>query len=502
MARFTRKTKDIDAVTNYEGGKAFRLTPEMELYSAVCTASLQDKFYEKNDVFIKRLRQLVQKVDPRFIAQLAIYAREQMYLRSVPLVLVVELAKVHKGDNLVGRTTERIIQRADEIKEIFAYYQEANERIGIKRLNKLSKQIQKGISRAFLKFDEYGFSKYAQRSASKEITFKDILFLTHPKGNDELFRKIADDTLEVPYTWEVLLSEAPKLGKSKKDTWEELIDSGKMGIMATIRNLRNCLEARVSTAHIQRIAGFICSEKTILNSKLFPFRFFSAYRELVDVSSFSSSLILDALKKAIQISIQNVAGFDANTNVVIACDMSGSMQTPISMRSKIMRFNVGLVLGMLLQHRCQSVITGIFGERWKVISLPKTNVLENAMHLDRRIGEVGHSTNGYLAVKYLLDNGLKADKVMFFTDCQLWDSDHWGEPYSNLCDFWRRYRSQINRDAKLYIFDLAGYGTVPVNVLRNENAYLISGWNEKVFSVMENLEKGEDSLSEIRKITI
>src|SRR5690349_20281978 len=93
--------KTTTPVTNYAGAKAYKLTPEMELYSAVVTASLQDQFYEKTTDKLKRLRSLIAQNDPGFVARLAVYTREKMYLRSVPLVLAVELARTHKGDNLV-----------------------------------------------------------------------------------------------------------------------------------------------------------------------------------------------------------------------------------------------------------------------------------------------------------------------------------------------------------------------------------------------------------------
>lgn len=46
--------------------------------------------------------------DPQFVARLAVYTREQLYLRSVPLVLAVELARIHRGDNLVTAVTHRL----------------------------------------------------------------------------------------------------------------------------------------------------------------------------------------------------------------------------------------------------------------------------------------------------------------------------------------------------------------------------------------------------------
>ena len=42
---FLRKKKDKSLV-NYEGAKAWKLSPEMELYPAVVTASLSKHFYE------------------------------------------------------------------------------------------------------------------------------------------------------------------------------------------------------------------------------------------------------------------------------------------------------------------------------------------------------------------------------------------------------------------------------------------------------------------------
>ena len=152
--------QSANAVTNYEGAPAFKLSPAMELYSAVVTSSLSDQFYESVDGRVDRLRKMISENDPVFVAKLAIYVRENMYLRSMPLVLTVELAKQHSGDGLVGELTNRIVQRADEATELLAYYAQANARMELKKLNKLSKQLQRGLSDAFNKFDEYQFAKY------------------------------------------------------------------------------------------------------------------------------------------------------------------------------------------------------------------------------------------------------------------------------------------------------------------------------------------------------
>ena len=212
---------------------------------------------------------------------------------------------------------------------------------------------------------------------------------------------------------------------------------------------------------------------------------------------------MECLESAILASTNNIKGFDLNTNVLIACDMSGSMECQISEKSKIQNFEIGLVLGMLLQNKCKSVITGMFGTDWEIVQLPRVNVLANTHKLANLLNEVGSSTNGYKAIRWLIENKKVADKVFIFTDCQLWNSDNVYfslTTHSSLKDEWDKYKS-IAPNAKLYIFDLAGYGNIPIDVKRKD-VFMIAGWSEKMFEVLDSLEKGESNLSEIEKIEL
>lgn len=175
--RFNFLASRKQQTVNHEGALAWKMGPVAELYAAVVTASLSDTFYEPTDKRLERIRTLIRLNDPLFVAKLAVYARTQMHLRSVPLVLVVELAKLHKGDSLVSRTVAAVVQRADEITELLAYYQMSNSLSGTKKLNRLSKQLQKGLALTFAKFDEYQFAKYNRDTAVK---LREALFLVHP----------------------------------------------------------------------------------------------------------------------------------------------------------------------------------------------------------------------------------------------------------------------------------------------------------------------------------
>jgi 60 kDa SS-A/Ro ribonucleoprotein len=504
--KFNTRTKGAAETKNHEGAKAWSLSKELELYTAVVTTTLSDKFYETGGERLQRIKQLISEVDPTFVAKLAVYARESMYLRSIPLVLAVELAKVHQGDDLVSRLVARVIQRADEITEMLAFYQNANARTSVKKLGKLSKQLQKGLALAFNKFDEYQFSKY---NRDADVKLRDALFLVHPRPKDEMqqsiFDKIAADNLSTAYTWETELSKAGQETHADEDAknvafakhWETLIDSGKLGYMALLRNLRNMLQKGISQAHMEKVAAMLADPKQVARSKQFPFRFLSAYRELRGETNFKASKLMESLEAAITASVANMRGFDAHTRVLIASDVSGSMGSPVSANSKVQMYDIGLVLSMLLQSKCQTAITSIFGTEFKVVNMPGKNILANTDQMNHYSSQVGWATNGHLVVEHLVKSRTVVDKVMIFTDMQLWNSTGGG---GSLEKAWKQYKLMAPA-AKLYIFDLQGYGQAPINVLRDDVA-LIAGWSDKIFDILHAIEHGSNALSEIEKIAL
>jgi TROVE domain len=209
--------------------------------------------------------------------------------------------------------------------------------------------------------------------------------------------------------------------------------------------------------------------------------------------------VLAALEKAIQASVVNMRAFGNTDKIVIACDVSGSMCMPISQKSTVQMFDIGLVLGMLLQSKCENVLMGMFGDTWKSIDLPSTGILSNVQLMRNRAGEVGYSTNGYLVISDLIARKYVADKVMMFTDMQMWNSTGGTQHVENL---WIEYREKIAPNAKLYLFDLAGHGNTPLDLSKNNGVALIAGWSDKVFDVLQSIENGESALNLMTKIEL
>ena len=621
---YNDKLRCDNLTTNHEGATAWRMTPEWELYTTVATTmGTEDKYYEGGEVRIQRIADLVRKTDPVFVAQLAVYAREKMHLRSVPLLLLVELSLIHKGDSLVSRAVARTVQRADEIAELLMCYQ---WRTGKKHLEKMSHQLLKGLGEAFNRFDEYQLAKYNR--TNRKVTLRDALLLVHPKPKDEtqamLFRKVLNDKLETPYTWETQLSgmgkhkyvsKAEKV-EAKRETWRKLVASNRMGYMATLRNLRNMLETNLDAESMEKVCAFLSNTDAVHRSKQMPFRFLSAYLQLFDYSeNWTNRFIRDALERtnnkrksvehmvsemekgyfrtwvhkiarfhisgntlfdcakihgtldykpmkihyrkrrwiskhisnptrkqhdkmlkmsellpqlirreeqlqrklekrlsgtcpnremvrqaleeAVRHTADNISGFTPDTRVLLASDTSGSMCQPVSDNSMVMCYHIGLLLSMLMKSRCPQAVTGMFGSVWKEYDMPSDNILHNTKRMIEHEGEVGYATNGHKVIDWLISTKRVMDKVMLFTDCQLWDS-YWGG--ASLAKSWKKYK-EIAPDAKLYIFDLAGYGQSPVSMKR-EDLFCIAGWSDKVFDILAALENGKNAIDEIRRIVV
>ena len=599
--------------TNHEGAIAWRMTPEWELYTTVVTTmGVEDKFYESGEDRVRRIADLVRKVKPEFVAQLAVYTREQMHLRSVPLLLLVELTQCHHGDSLVSRAVCRTIQRADEITELLMCYQ---WRTGKTDLSGLSCQLRKGLAEAFNKFDEYQFAKYDRKD--RKVTLRDALILVHPKPKDDqqanIFRKIKSDTLETPVTWETELSAVgqhhfdseEEKDNAKREVWKKLVRSRRLGYMATLRNLRNMLKLGMDKETMQMVCDFIANPEAVRKSKQLPFRFLSAFLELQkkneDLSNQISYVgqkvekmrqgyfrtmvrvvkrfyvesancifnltkipksfefrpgmnhcsfwtkkvkhfdhlsekqlkllkseerrllelkqreeenkrlemalkngavvpLLKSLEAAASHTAENIPGFEENTRVLLACDVSGSMCSPVSKNSSVMCYHIGLLFSMLMKQRCKNVVTGMFGDVWKTFDMPSDSILQNTVDMLSHEGEVGYSTNGHKVIEWLIKEHREMDKVMLFTDCQLWSSE--GSSHNDpLAKNWDRYKREVAPHARLYIFDLAGYGQSPISMKRDD-VFCIAGWSDKVFDILAAVERGKSAIDEIRRIVV
>lgn len=257
MAQVNRRVRDL--VTNEVGTKVPKLGVEKQLRRLVLANMLfENQFYMDGESSADLIKTLVPKADPKSVQDLAIEARGKFKLRHVPLLLARELARIGK---LPHEVLTNVIQRPDEMGEFVAHYWSEKKQ-------PLSNQVKKGLANCFHKFSEYQLAKWDKSSAA--VKLRDVLFMTHakPKTDEEasLFKRIAENALKTPDTWEVALSG----GADKRETFERLMSEKKLGALAFLRNLRNMDQAGVPEYLIRAYAN----ELDV--SRVLPFRFIAA----------------------------------------------------------------------------------------------------------------------------------------------------------------------------------------------------------------------------------
>jgi hypothetical protein len=271
MSKFNQ-TNTVKTV-NAEGNPAYAMSPKAKLVTQVLTSFFDEaKFYGDNSEELQATVEEVIKADPAFVAKLAVFARREFHMRSVSHVLTAYLAHEVEGKPYVRRTVKGVALRGDDVTEIMAFY-----------LNTFGKPIpnslRKGIADVLTGFDEYTLAKY--KGSDKALKMRDLLCLCRPKPRDDaqaaLWKRCLEGTLATPVTWETQLS----ANGNNARTWENLIDSGKVGYMALLRNLRSIIQAAPSNQ--EKVFAMIENPEAVRRSQQLPFRFLSAYKSVVTI---------------------------------------------------------------------------------------------------------------------------------------------------------------------------------------------------------------------------
>lgn len=376
-----------NTLRTHEGAPARRINTEQQLKRSVLSCMLfEDEFYEDGQIIADRILTLAAECKPEFVASLAIMARSQFNLRHAPLLLLVALIK--KGGKIVGDTIFATIQRADELAELVALYWKYNPD------KDLSKQMKIGLGRAFGKFSEYQFAKYNRDAAVK---LRDVLFLCHAKPTKEredLYKRIANNGLATPNTWESRLTS----GENKKDVFTDLIQTKQLGYLALLRNLRGMNEAGVDHGIIKE--ALLTGD----HSRVLPFRFIAAARH--------APMFEPQLDKAMVSALSEAPKLPGKT--VLLVDVSGSMDSAISAKSDLKRCDAAGGLGILLAGICEEVRIFIFGSTCREVPARNGMALRDLL--------VAQNESTYLGGAVQMVNQLTYDRLVVITDEQSHDS--------------------------------------------------------------------------------
>lgn len=467
MSKFNA-TNTIKTV-NKCGAPAYSMDAKSKLVTQVLTSFFNEKkFYGDNSAEMQETIKAVIDKEPQFVSNLAVFARRAFNMRSVSHVLTAYLAHETSGKPYVRRTIEGVTLRGDDLTEIMAFY--------LATFGKpIPNSLRRAIANKLVSFDEYTLAKY--KGDNKAVKMRDLICLCRPRPQtskqEDLFKRCIENRLETPLTWE---SELSANGNTAK-TWEKLINSGKVGYMALLRNLRNIIKANPS--NIQKVYDIIQDPERVRKSRQLPFRFYSAYKAVSDIAG---SKVFDILENALESSVDNMPRLPGTT--VIAVDISGSMSSPVSSNSDVKCYEIAMLLGLLANRICDNSYFYIFNNRIakKAVS-SKCNILETV-----RATDCGGGTNMSLPFQKMIDDRINADRIIVLSD-----NMNYGGLWGNSTT--QHYANEYRRISGNYIWvhgiDLQGYGT---RQFAGHKTNIIAGWSERVLDFILLAEQGEDTL--------
>lgn len=535
-----RTTGEVGAT--HEGGTGYVTDTKTELFRLAATNMVgEDTFYEGASERDNRFRDLVRAVtatDPEWIQRFIPFLRNEMFMRSASIVVAAEYAAAG-GPNPRG-VIASACSRADEPGEFIAYWQlhygARGDDVYPKRAPRLSGGVKRGVADAAIKlYNEFSALKYD--GISNAIRPGDVIELAHPSPKDDhqaaVFRYLldrrhrggdarVDDLLEkLPiiakarqidgldrdelhrmlvenpqvlddsgYTWERLS------GKTEMDAkaWEAIIPQ--MGPFAILRNLRNFDQTEISKEAREIAKAKIADPAQIAKAKLFPFRFWSAYRAAPSLSWG------EALEEGLSHATANIPELPGKTLVLI--DYSGSMHTTLNPRSSVARWQVGALFGAAQFHRSRNADLIAFGNNGYRIPIERAHDVLRAMDICSGVYEangspyarsgnasqfpgaehIGHGTQTMETIQASYDNH---DRIVVFSDMQCFAADNYSYYYDRSQTSAKQFVDDL--DVPIYSFDLGGYKMTHLPA-GDDKRYLLAGFSDACFSMIPMLEAG------------
>ena len=559
MAKFNeKKTVKQPESVNFMGEKAFLLKAKEEFVSSVMTTFLskEGSYYESSNEEVKRILSLLDKIDPLFACKAAIYARENGNMRSISHLLGAALAKHISGQEYAKRFYNKLIVRADDMSEIVSAYANLNG-MRLNDLKKIPNSIKKGFKEALERLDAYQIDKYKMKRRS--VTLVDLVRLFHPHAtqkNAEAYKRLIEGkSLEGLYTSKVLEKEMTKAGQITKAASEEekveakreaivsVLDNVKgMPIMNLLRNLRNII--LYAPDKVDDACAQLRIQNKIINSRLLPFRFATAYEEIEKIqyddtkSKPTSSIVfeseetkqqvsksrfnelkqnlLDAIEGAIEISCQNIPELDGNC--AILCDHSGSCRGDGGGSSKVSAFSstttamIGNLFGTMMAYRQHDVYLGLFGDRLIQVPFDRNKRL---LDFNKQSYQMGAKCGGatekgiYTFLETVVKEKKKIDNIIVFSDCQIgrggaftpWYGTDYNDRSQHFHELFKEFR-KINPNANFIVVNLRQSGGTSV-FDKSQRILNIAGWSEKIFDTIKSQCRGWDAIiKEIEAIEI
>ena len=310
--------------------------------------------------------------------------------------------------------------------------------------------------------------------------------------------------LATPETWETTVS----MKGNKAKTWEQLIDHNKLPFMAMLRNLRNLIIAKVSEKHHRWVLSRLNDERAVVNSRQFPFRFFSAYEVLNELEKIAKGEMVPRLKKRMKklpeidpallqryrTALDNALKIATCYNVkpisgstLILCNVGSNMDRPCTAARGLGKprtvQEVGILLGLMCKYSCEQCTLVLYGgEGYVQVQLQEGTILHNMNQVQSVASwQSLVSSCGVIPSKLLhemLIDRTPIDNLVLLTDAMKLD-DPQGR---DMMDFLQKYRHLVNPNLLFVSVDLSGRSSGVSATIQpeHENDIYLAGYSDQI----------------------
>lgn len=470
MSKFNAKVTP-DTSHTYEGGKLYAKDTETKWVNALCSSFLADGYYEdsaqRQERFVELTREMVKLRGVGFVAKAAIFARNELGMRSVS-ALAAAIANDYQFDGK-RRFYANYFRRPDDVAEVFA----AIDSIGDKR----SHGLIRGACDYMSGLSEHSLGKYKMKGHDYEMG--DIISVTH--AHSDAIQKFEDGTLTVPDTWETAMAKS-KTKEERDAQWQRLVKWRHLGYLALLRNLRKICDAAPDVSWLEEyLVPQLVDKVAIKKSLVFPYQIYAAYKALGDGIP---ACLLPALDEAFRASVSSMPTLSGSNLLVL--DVSGSMEQPMGFRGamSIKETSACYCAALYISNPEARFIK--FGDDAKACSYPRTNNVFSIIKKMCDNEDCGCGTN-IVPVFESLDRPY--DRLFLFSDMQVMNDNRYswlyyfnGDSKTSMSAL-KEYSKKFGR-SRVFSFDLGDYHEAVENP-NSDYFFQFTALNDKVFKFIE-----------------
>jgi 60 kDa SS-A/Ro ribonucleoprotein len=483
---------------NETGGRAYSMTDEMALLQYAVTGVFNDTFYSTAETQLKNVQAFADKCSTEWIARVAIYARQNGFMKDMPAYLVAYLSNRPEKD-IFNFTFDAVI---DNIGMTRTFVQMI--RSGAVGRKSMGTSPKKAVARLLNKLNG---DKVFFQCAGNDPSIADVLRLVHPKPVDAEHDALFGYLLEKDYQFANLPAtvrgfEDFKTGRSTEIprvdfrrltaltlTDKQWIDVGRTMTWNQLRmNLNtlgrhNCFNDRDFTKYV---AERLADAEAVKRQKVLPF---AVYNAIQNVDASVPNSVREALGFCLDKSLLNAPELKENTLVLV--DSSGSMQSAItgSRPSATSTMNcvtaASYFAASLLKRNPDTVTVIPFDTSVHAINVNSRDSVES---ITKQLARSGGGTDIACGIRWATAQGAKWKNILIISDNQSWfDGSARGSYYNpgatGTTQEWQNYRAK-RKDAKIVCWDIQPIATTQ---LKNDRSVLnIGGFTESAYDLVGN----------------